>query len=313
MNVPAWVKYNSDTEKLLCKKLLALGLYDDNINLSRLASDLGFTASNFCNFPDDKIIEVLKNEKYLVSGSDLSEKSNISTDNTPKKSQNIKDTNKTEKKRRGRPIGSTKKSKGENTSHEIRNELLKVKNGDFPEDITEKYSGIVENTNYIELFSETVQSIKEKFFAEYPDRIKKHPSTWFRFLCLKVKQNSPRVDFSRPDLVSGVWDIYSNLCLEVGINRTIENFQIFSGLNWGYIEKIKEGSSPEYISLSKKIYLSCKGDIVGGLSSSFGSSPNQMFIAKSIYGIVENTVVTHVSASDHGRNIDDIPLFIEEK
>lgn len=311
MNGPAWLKYNSSVEKKLCKRLMILGLYGnaENIyNLVSLASDLGFTDDNFATFPDEKIKEVFKKEKYLVSGSDLVEKN----DNTPEKSQKtIVENTKTEKRKRGRP--SKRNEKGQKQATVIRNELLAVKNKDFPEEIKEKYSGDIVKNDYIEAFNETVQSVKEQFFADYPDRIKKHPSTWFRFLCLKVKQNTPKLDNNDFNMISNIWDIYSNLCLEIGINRTIENFQIFSGLNWYTIDKLKKGSSPECLHVTKKIYDSCKSDIIGGLSSSFGSSPNQMFIAKSIYGIVENTVVTHVSASDHKKNIDDIPLFIEEK
>ena len=61
--------------------------------------------------------------------------------------------------------------------------------------------------------------------------------------------------------------------------------------------------------MSKKIYAECRSDIVGSLGTSFGSSPNQMFIAKSIYGLTENTVITHVSANEIKRNLDDIPTF----
>lgn len=302
MTVPVWVKYKTNIEKTLCKKLLLLNLYNDKLDLSRLASDLGYNENNFYTFPDDKIIEYLEKyaDNYLTFGSvaasapDPMEKTTV-------------------KRGRGRPVGSNYSSKGAYVNHDIRNELLKVKNNDFPEEIKEKYSGIVENNNFMEVYADTVQTIKEQFFADFPDRIKKHPSTWFRFLCLKVKQNTPRVNSKDIPTISSIWDIYSNLCLEIGINRTIENFQIFSGLNWDVIERIKEGSSPDYIALSKKIYLSCKGDIVGGLASSFGSSPNQMFIAKSIYGVVENTVVTHVSAKEINKSVDDIPLFIEEK
>lgn len=304
MTVPAWVKYKTNIEKTLCKKLLLLNLYNDKLDLSRLASDLGYNENNFFTFPDEQIKDFLSEniENYMFS--------DVSAASAP---DPVKKTTQKEKRGRGRPVGSNYSSKGAYVNHDIRNELLKVKNNDFPIELKEKYSGTVENNNFIEIFVETVQITKEQFFADFPDRIKKHPSTWFRFLCLKVKQNTPRVNSKDIPLISSIWDIYAALCIEIGINRTIENFQIFSGLNWDVIERIKEGSSPDYIALSKKIYLSCKGDIVGGLASSYGSSPNQMFIAKSIYGIVENTVITHVSAAETTKNIDDIPLFIEEK
>ena len=38
-----------------------------------------------------------------------------------------------------------------------------------------------------------------------------------------------------------------------------------------------------------------------------------MFIAKAVYGLTENTVVTHVSAASDVKKVDDIPLFLPEK
>ena len=298
MGVPAWVKYKTNIEKTLCKKLLLLNLYNDKLDLSRLASDLGYNENNFFTFPDSDIKDFMEKygSQYLTFDS--------SAASAPDPMEEIK-------RGRGRP--STRDEMGRKWATHVRDKLLSQKNNDFPLDIQEKYSGDVVENNFVSAFSDTVQAVKEQFFADYPERIKKHPSTWFRFLCLKVKENTPKIDNNNFNLISDIWDIYSNLCLEIGINRTIENFQIFTGLSWYTIDKLKTGSSPDCIDVTKKIYDSCKSDIVGGLASSYGSSPNQMFIAKSIYGVVENTVVTHVSATENNKSVDDIPLFIEEK
>lgn len=302
MTVPAWVKYKTNIEKTLCKKLLLLNLYNDKLDLFRLASDLGYNENNFFTFPDEQIKEYL--EKY--SDNYMTYDGSAASAPDPMEVQKIK-------RGRGRPVGSNYKNNGLEEYNQIRNDLYKVQNKNFPDEIIEKYSGDVIDNNYVSAFNETVQAVKEQFFADYPERIKKHPSTWFRFLCLKVKENTPKLDNNNFSLISDIWDIYSSLCLEIGINRTIENFQIFTGLSWYTIDKLKTGLSPECKDVSKKIYDSCKSDILGGLASSYGSSPNQMFIAKSIYGIVENTVVTHVSATENNKSVDDIPLFIEEK
>lgn len=300
MTVPVWVKYKTNIEKTLCKKLLLLNLYNDKLDLSRLASDLGYNENNFFTFPDEQIKEYL--EKYSDNYMTFDGSAASAPDPMEKT---------TVKRGRGRPVGSTYINQGKNEIVELKKALRREKNNNFPDEVINNYSGDV--VSYIDTFADTVQIVKNEFFADYPDRIKKHPSTWFRFLCLKVKQNTPKLDDKNYNLISAIWDIYSNLCLEVGINRTIENFQIFTGLSWYTIDELKKGSSPDCKQITKKIYDSCKSDIVGGLASSYGSSPNQMFIAKSIYGIVENTVITHVSAAENTKNIDDIPLFIEEK
>ena len=300
MGVPAWVKYKTNIEKTLCKKLLLLNLYNEKLDLSRLASDLGYNENNFFTFPDSDIKDFM--EKY--SDNYMTFDSSAASAPDPMEVNKIK-------RGRGRPVGSTYINQGKNEIVELKKALRREKNNNFPDEVINNYSGDV--VSYIDTFADTVQIVKNEFFADYPDRIKKHPSTWFRFLCLKVKQNTPKLDDKNYNLISAIWDIYSNLCLEVGINRTIENFQIFTGLSWSTIDELKKGSSPECKQITKKIYDSCKSDIVGGLASSYGSSPNQMFIAKSIYGIVENTVVTHVSATENNKSVDDIPLFIEEK
>ena len=300
MGVPAWVKYKTNIEKTLCKKLLLLNLYNEKLDLSRLASDLGYNENNFFTFPDSDIKDFM--EKY--SDNYMTFDSSAASAPDPMEVNKIK-------RGRGRPVGSTYINQGKNEIVELKKALRREKNNNFPDEVINNYSGDV--VSYIDTFADTVQIVKNEFFADYPDRIKKHPSTWFRFLCLKVKQNTPKLDDKNYNLISAIWDIYSNLCLEVGINRTIENFQIFTGLSWYTIDELKKGSSPECKQITKKIYDSCKSDIVGGLASSYGSSPNQMFIAKSIYGIVENTVVTHVSATENNKSVDDIPLFIEEK
>ena len=204
-------------------------------------------------------------------------------------------------------------TKADNTRIEIVKACKRDKNADSFLLVENSPPDVLENSDlYIECLNETIETVKNNFFAENPDLIKKHPSIWFRYLCNTIKQNSPKMDTTNYDLLSRIWDIYSNLCLQVGINRTIENFQIFAGLNWNTIDRLKKGSSPDCIEIAKKIYDCCRSDIVGGLSSSFGSSPNQMFIAKAVYGLTENTVVTHVSKSENEISINDLPLFIAD-
>ena len=203
---------------------------------------------------------------------------------------------------------------GNNTRKKIIQEIKREKNADTFLLVENSPPDVVQNNDlYIECLNETIQAVKLQFFAENPDLIKKHPSIWFRFLCNTIKKNIPRIDFNNFDLLSSMWDIYADLCMDIGINRTIQNFEIFTGFSYDLTEKLQKSSSPTAILLTKKIYAQCKHDIVGGLSSSFGSSPNQMFIAKAVYGLTENTVVTHVSRSDNDISINDLPLFIENK
>lgn len=192
-------------------------------------------------------------------------------------------------------------------------ECLRTKNADTFLLVENTPPDVINNYDlYIECLQQTIDTVKSQFFAENPEKIKKHPSIWFRHLCNTIKKNIPRLDFDNYELLSSVWDIYSDLCVDIGINRTIENFQIFTGFNYNIGDKLQKASSPTAIQLAKKMYSQCRADLVGGLTTSFGSSPNMMFIAKSVYGLTENTVVTHVSAKENTLNADDIPFFITE-
>lgn len=283
MNVAPWVKYKTYPGKNICKFALLNDCYFDSMDCDLIAEN----NPDFFNLSDSEKIALLKNGFPAVP-----------KENKPK---------------RGRPT----KSQDGKTSHEIRNELLRVKNGkQFPADVVEKHKNDIEvltdNELYIELLKDTILKVKNDFFSNNPDLVKKIPSYWFKYLCNEIKKASPLSMYKdNISLISDIWDVYSDLCLTIGINRTIEYFTIFSGIPYSTIEVIKKGSSPEYIGLSKKIYSQCKDDITGGLSTIYGSSPNYMFIAKSIYGVVENTVVTHVSAASDNKNVLDIPCFTD--
>ena len=282
------------------------------VDLDRFTKKYGIVCSGglpVFPFPADdlikKINEFLEYEKRLNEfPADRLENSENQT-KTEKQSRSINGYSK-----KGVKLGRPNK---EITRKQIVNECLRTKTADTFLLVDNSPPDVVNNNElYIECLNETVDIVKKQFFADNPDLVKKHPSIWFRNLCNTIKKNIPRIDFDNYSLLSDIWDIYSNICLQVGINRTIENFQIFTGFNYNLGEKLQKQSNPTAIQLAKKIYSQCRSDLVGGLSTSFGSSPNQMFIAKSVYGLTENTVVTHVSAKENTLIADDIPLFIAE-
>lgn len=277
-----WLRYKTPIGKKLCLKLLDLNVYCENLDCDKLAEDLN------CSLEGRTLKIPLSDTKII---------------------EFIKSLNEYEKKK-GRPLKNNEKSR------EIKLALYREKNAaDFTLLDTEKLQGdvLTDTELYIECMKQTIKTVSEQFYSDYPDKIKKHPSTWFRFLCNTIKKNSPKSPNDDYEKISRLWDLYSDLCISVGINRTIENFQIFSGISYDVIDRIRDMSSPACIELSKKVFTDCRNDLVGGLSSSFGSSPNQMFIAKSVYGLSENTIVTHVSAAEIKKSADDIPLFLNDK
>lgn len=290
-NAP-WVKQKTEEGRQFCLLALRNDLEYININFDELYRE-------FIKSGEADQVSFLKSKLKPVNKSAAAD--------PPKKTRSINGYSKTGMKL-GRPL------KDEKPRKEVVQELKKDKNADTFLLVQNSPPDVVNNTDlYIENLKFTVNQVKSDFFDEYPDLIKKHPSIWFRHLCNTIKKNCPKFDFDNIQLMSAVWDIYSDLCISIGINRTIENFEIFTGFSYDFGEKIRKESSPEAVLLTKKIYKQCRSDLVGGLSTSFGSSPNQMFIAKAVYGLTENTVITHVSAAAETKNIDDIPLFLPEK
>ena len=299
-----WVKEKTQEGKHLCILALGLKLEYEGISFDNLAKEYK-TISGISE--EDFLKSRLKPQKEITP--DVVQNKPAAADQpekTEKKSRSINGYSKTGAKL-GRPNKeiSTKKYITELKRQKNADNFLLVENS--PPDV------INNNDIYINNLIETVEIIKSEFFADNPDLIKKHPSVWFRNLCNQIKKNIPKIDFNNIQLLSAIWDIYADLCLSVGINRTIQNFEIFTGFSYSLIKKLQKESSPERIELLKKIHDQSEGDIIGGLSSSFGSSPNQMFIAKAVYGLTENTVVTHVSAASETKKVDDIPLFLPEK
>lgn len=277
-----WLRYKTPIGKKLCLKLLDLNVYCEKLDCDKLAEELN------CSL-EGRTLKIPLSDSKLIDY--------------------IKSLNEYEKKK-GRPLDNHEKSR------KISLALLRDKNAaEFTLLDTEKLQGdvLTDTELYIECMKQTIKAVSDKFYTDYPDKIKKHPSTWFRFLCNTIKKNSPKISNDDYEKISRLWDLYADLCISVGINRTLENFQIFSGLGYNTIDKLKEGQNPACADLCKKIYSDCRNDLVGGLSSSFGSSPNQMFIAKSVYGLSENTIVTHVSATEIKKSADDIPLFLDDK
>lgn len=291
-----WVKEKTQEGKHLCILALGLKLEYEGISFDDLAEELK-------NTPGISEEDFLKSR--LKPKKETAPEKPAAADQ-PQKSRSINGYSKTGAKL-GRPNKDiTRKS-------EVR-EFKKQKNPDTFLLVENSPPDVINNNElYLENLKNTVFQVESEFFAENPDLIKKHPSIWFRKLVNQIKLNIPRIDFYNFELLEAIWDLYSYICLDIGINRTIENFEIFTGFNYNIPEKLAQQSSPTAIELSKKIYRQCRSDLVGGLSTSFGSSPNQMFIAKAVYGLTENTVITHVSAAAETKNIDDIPLFLPEK
>lgn len=292
-----WVKEKTQEGKKFCISALRLKLEYEGISFDDLAEEYKTTSGIS---EDDFLKSRLKPQKETAPEKPAAA-------DQPQKSRSINGYSKDGKKL-GRPL------KDEKPRKELVNEMLRTKNPDTFLLIDNSPPDVVNNNDiYISNLIDTIEAVKSDYFLNNPEKIKKHPSIWFKDLCNNIKKNIPRMNIDNYSLISAVWDIFSDLCMSVGINRTIENFQIFTGLHWGMIEKIKNSSSPEGIDLAKKIYMDSRSDLVGGLSTSYGSNPNQIFIAKAVYGLTENTVVTHVSAAAETKNIDDIPLFLPEK
>ena len=328
-----------------------VGFVPEKYNLAALAADLGLDESNVFNFPENKLKSVLQGDKYLLEAGSP-EKSEKLTDSAPENITAAENTSKkrkypkkgnirgaieeyenkaaenTQKKgyskngvKLGRPRGSTLNNKGEKTFYQKRLEALREKNAaDFPVDVVEHVKGelITDDIEYLkECYKTTIENTYQDFITEYSELIKTPQKNWVTKLYVTIKQNIPKITPSlNPGVLSFVYDVYTTMCFNLGIIPSINGFCIMSGFEWwnfkDWVQK-QNRLTPEHVEFIKKALGTTENNMVNSLLTTGGSNTNIMFLLNSCYGYDKKTTVEHVAASDRGRSLSDIPVFLEEK
>ena len=316
MVVAPWVKVKTERGKKACIFACGKHINIDSINYDDMAAAFPGVTFN----PDN--IEELQN-KYLEglnqdqTGGTKTESKKIAATKTKKsESKTGTKTGSAEKpgiKKRGRPTAA---SKGELTYYQKKLRDRKIKNGSsFPPDIIEKYTpDSIENNHDIlmDAYKTTIYNVLDSFLAENPD-IKKEPQKyWVNKFYVRVKTSIPKIDLHDIDLIDFVYDIYSNICFNLGILPSINGFCIFSGVEYYIIKdwvNNKQGLNPKYAAFLKKALNQTENNLVNKLMQHDGANTNVMFLLNTCYGYDKKTVVSHVSSAETAKKLDDIPVF----
>ena len=214
------------------------------------------------------------------------------------------------KRERGRP------NKGQTIlcdkkRHESGSLIRNIKQPDnFKPELVESVAGEVIDVKdikqYLELYQLTIDSVKEQYFADHPDNIKRPPHEWFSQLLYVCKDNLPRIDKNDIKAVAGVWEIYCRLMTSIKLFPTREAFTNLTGV---YKEDIDKKLTPEWMALARKMRNDCESGLVNQVAYNNNTQINKLFLLKSVYGYKEADTQKTIEVNHNIKKIDDIPLF----
>ena len=185
----------------------------------------------------------------------------------------------------------------------------------FNPDLIERVEGEVievqDDKTFLELYAAAVQEEKERFFEEYPEKIKRPPHEWYSYMFILIKKHIPKVSLKdNPERVEGVWEVYRELITSIGLFPSRGSFETFTGL---YIQDMEQSLNPKYIELAKNIRRECCKNLEDQTTYNPYTQTNKIFLLKSVYGYRENDQQT-IEVNHTIKKIDDIPIFgIEDK
>ena len=164
-----------------------------------------------------------------------------------------------------------------------------------------------DDTTYIDLYKLTSESVFEEFIANNPEGIKHPLNTWFFYLLITIKKQVPKLDKKNYIRVSGVWDIYKDICYKCGGYPFYEGFIELTSIYKSDLDKYAE-LSPEYMALAKKIREECEAAMVAQVASNPYTQVNKMFLLKTMYGYKEDSV-KEVKVTHELRNYENVSKY----
>ena len=180
----------------------------------------------------------------------------------------------------------------------------------FKPELVERVTGevidIKDTKQFLELYQLTIDTVKEQYFNEHPDNLKRPPHEWFAQLLYICRENTPRIDNNNIEAVAGVWDIFCKLMQDIKLFPTREAFTNLTGI---YKQSIDKRLTPEWISLSQKMQHDCESGLVNQVAFNTNTQINKLFLLKSVYGYKEADTQKTIEVNHTIKKIDDIPLF----
>ena len=275
-----WAKFKTKQGKELCKAAVLNDCFNKYLNYDEFAAA----------YPgiDSQQVEKYQKEYYKTGVPGLSEKG----------------------EKLGRPTGNFK-----NDLYLEKLAARRVKNGDFPSEILERYKGDVvpeDLESQKELYTETILSITERFKEENKDLMERPQKLWVNKFYITVKTNIPRIPYENIDLINYVYDIYSLICYDLGILPSVNGFCIFSGVDYYIIKRWvqnREGLNPAYRAFIEKALGQTENNLVNKLTQHDGANTNIMFLLNTCFGYDKKTIIEHLSSEKSLKSVDDIPIF----
>lgn len=200
--------------------------------------------------------------------------------------------------------------------HEISKTLRTVTPPEtFSPELVERVAGevvdIKDVDQFLELYELTIESVKEQYFIEHPDNLKRPPHEWYAQLLYVCRDNLPQVDKNDITAVGGVWDIFCRLMSSIKLFPTREAFTNLTGI---YKQTIDKRLSSEWVALCQKMTHDCESGLVNQVAFNTNTQINKLFLLKSVYGYREADTQKTIEVNHTIKKVDDIPLFgIENK
>jgi len=214
----------------------------------------------------------------------------------------------TEKRGKGRPNREITEQHYEEEK-KTRRTFTALKNPTI-EEVVERVQGEVvevENTEqFLELYALAIEDVKETYFREHADNLKRPPHEWITQLLYQCKKVTPSISLDNIDVVRGVWDIYCELMASVHLFPTFGAFTHLTGI---YKQALASRLTPEYKSLYEKMVNDCEIGLHDQVAFNPYTQVNKMFLLKSCYGYKEADTQKTVEVTHTIKKVDDIPLF----
>lgn len=199
---------------------------------------------------------------------------------------------------------------------EYKREVRSTPNYGFNDEIIEHVKGEIVEKDNIEEFQEmyllTCEQILEQFKEDNAELVKKHPYNWHKQLLIKIKSNTPKLSIEDIDKLGAVWECLSVLLFNIGLYPTFEIFSLMTNTYKEQYLKRKE-LNPKYGALLEKIFNDSKNALISELSTNPYNQTNKIFLAKSIYGLVEKNEPKQIEVHHDIRNYDNLPMFNDSR
>lgn len=174
----------------------------------------------------------------------------------------------------------------------------------------------VKTTDKIEVYLNNICVYADEFIEKEldgdTDKVRESSAAMIFYIADRI----PKPSHEDIKLLDSIFDVYVRLCAKYRILPTLEMFSFLIKTHRSVFTDWKNGahraSTTAYSDTVKRWFDTCKSFVIDRLTNQYGTNANLIFVAKSAYGLRENSPVPVIETTEkRALSLDEFPTVEE--